>query len=109
MGKVMQGAVYVLVLVLAGFAWRLIYVHYAMTVIQQSVTNLGQQQQAIVRQQQERSLLLARQQHEALRLAVDERCIGGTVIRINGSVYTQDVGADGRPVHCAGQFRVTAR
>lgn len=61
--------------------------------------------QAQVRQQQ----LRAFRQAEDLRrrtLGTDERCVAGTVIQIRGSSYTQQLGADGRPVACSGRYRL---
>lgn len=73
--------------------------------VQQVQAAVAAQHQAQLRQQQ----LRAFQQAEDLRrraLAVDERCVGGTVIQIRGSSYTQRLGADGRPVACAGRYRL---
>lgn len=60
--------------------------------------------------------LFARRQAEAERqrlldlrrraLKVGERCIGGTVVEVNGSSYTQALGAQGRPVACSGRYRL---
>ena len=38
-----------------------------------------------------------------LPLRADERCLGGTVVRVSGSSYTQAIGPDGRPVGCSGR------
>lgn len=40
------------------------------------------------------------------RLAPSERCIGGTVVQVSGSTYTQASGPDGRPVACSGLYRL---
>lgn len=45
----------------------------------------------------------------ARTLAADERCIGGTVVRVNGSTYVQAAGSDGRPEVCEGRMRLRAR
>jgi hypothetical protein len=37
------------------------------------------------------------------QLRADQRCLAGTVVSVNGSAYTQDIGADGRPVRCSGR------
>lgn len=50
-------------------------------------------------EQQQRSL-------DARRLAPDEQCVGGSVVRIDGPSYTQVAGGNGRPVACAGRFRL---
>jgi hypothetical protein len=39
-------------------------------------------------------------------LAADERCVGGTVIQVRGTVYTQLLGANGRPQPCSGRYRL---
>ena len=41
-----------------------------------------------------------------LRLKGSERCIGGTVVQVSGSTYTQAIGPDGRPVACSGLYRL---
>lgn len=33
-----------------------------------------------------------------------ETCVGGVVVLVSGSTYTQTNGADGRPVRCAGGY-----
>lgn len=60
-------------------------------------------------QQQRRQAALQIQDMMARTLAADEQCIGGTVIRVNGSTYVQVSGADGRPEACAGRIRAAAR
>jgi hypothetical protein len=40
------------------------------------------------------------------QLSADERCVGGTVIQVRGAVYTQLLGADGRPQPCSGRYRL---
>lgn len=40
------------------------------------------------------------------RLDVGQQCIGGTVVNVKGSSYVQLAGAAGRPVRCAGQYRL---
>jgi hypothetical protein len=39
-------------------------------------------------------------------LAADERCVGGMVIQVRGTVYTQLLGANGRPQPCSGRYRL---
>jgi hypothetical protein len=41
-------------------------------------------------------------------LVIDERCVGGVVIRVNGTAYTQVPGSDGRPQACDGRTRLPA-
>ena len=48
-------------------------------------------------------------QPRLLPLLAGERCIGGMVVLVNGSTYTQAVDADGRVAHCEGQYRVMLR
>ena len=43
---------------------------------------------------------------QVLQLQPDEQCIGGTVVRVSGSSYTQVSGGSGRPVACAGRQRL---
>jgi hypothetical protein len=50
-------------------------------------------------EQQQRAL-------DARRLGQDERCVGGTVVVVSGSSYTQVAGAGGRPTACSGRFRL---
>ncbi len=63
----------------------------------------NQQHQAAALQAQ---TLRAQQRSAALTLNPDEQCIGGTVVRVIGSSYTQVLGAAGRPVACAGRQRL---
>lgn len=39
------------------------------------------------------------------QLRSNERCVGGTVITVEGASYTQALGPDARPVACSGQYR----
>jgi hypothetical protein len=41
--------------------------------------------------------------HERSRLQPNQRCIGGVVVQVQGSGYTQ-IGYPGRPAHCQGQY-----
>lgn len=41
----------------------------------------------------------AERRRQSVQLSADERCIGGAVVRVEGSTYTQ-VGSVGQPVHC---------
>ncbi|ULU25441.1 hypothetical protein [Dyella terrae] len=117
MPKFVQGLTVALVVTVGGLAWRLIYLHYATETITHTLNDFSQQQLEIARQQQERLLAgqRARQQQVmaeaeqrrlALQLAPDEQCIGGTVIQVKGSVYTQIAGAGGKPQACAGRQRL---
>ena len=117
MPKVLQGLIYAVAIGLAGLGFRLVYMHYAMETINEATTKFAEQQQAqaqqiqasalrIQQQQQQAAALLAEQRRQALQLAPDERCIGGTVVRVNGNSYTQVAGAGARPAACAGRQRL---
>lgn len=120
MPKLVQGLLMALVLAAGGVAWRLIYIHYATETIANSLDDFSRQQMEIARQQQARlaaeqrarqqqAMAEAEQRRLALQLAPDEQCIGGTVIQIHGSVYTQIAGAGGKPQACAGRQRLDGR
>lgn len=59
--------------------------------------------------QRRRQAVLQAQDAAARTLRSDERCVGGTVVRVNGSVYVQTLGADGRPEACQDRMRLRAR
>lgn len=61
--------------------------------------------QAQVRQQQEDAWVRT-QELKRRELATDERCVGGTVIRVSEASYTQVLGGDLRPVACSGAYRL---
>lgn len=72
---------------------------------------LDQQVHATLQQDQQRQAqqLQVRQQQQAMdvarrQLGANQRCIGGTVITVTGSSYTQVLGSGGRPVACSGEF-----
>lgn len=115
MGKVFQGLAVAIALVVLGLAWRFAMVFYAERSMQQAFEQLSEQQRVMaVRQQQQLLEQESRRRQDqqladaALRerrtLAVNQRCVGGTVITVIGTAYTQDTGEDGRPVHCAGNL-----
>jgi hypothetical protein len=61
-------------------------------------------------QQRARAYQAAQQRARAMdlqrrRLAINERCVGGTVIRVDGSSYTQVLDS-GHVVRCAGVYRL---
>jgi hypothetical protein len=59
------------------------------------------------RQEQRRQAVQTYQQsveRQRYVLSSSQRCIGGTVVTVNGTVYTQDISADGRPVRCSGNL-----
>jgi hypothetical protein len=45
----------------------------------------------------------AERRRQSAQLAPNERCIGGAVVRVEGSSYTQ-LGTLGQPVHCVDQL-----
>lgn len=124
MPKVLQGLIYAMALALVGLGFRLVYLRYALSTIEQAATHYADQQQVQVQrlqanaaqmhqellmreqQRQQAAALLAEQRRQALQLAPDERCIGGTVVRVNGNSYTQVAGAGARPAACAGRQRI---
>jgi hypothetical protein len=61
------------------------------------------QRRAVELSQQAESLRSMRERDRAL-LADDQRCIGGTVIAVKGSTYTQALGAGRMPIPCAGRL-----
>ena len=77
---------------------------------QQALDAFRQNAQQAVEQGQ-RAVRVSEQQREAdlwreldrARLGVDQRCIGGVVIQVQGNAYTQ-LGTISHPVHCSGDF-----
>lgn len=117
MPKVLQGLIYAVVIGLAGLGLRLVYMHYALETIHDATMKFAEQQQAQAQQlqrdlqvreqqRQQAALVVAEQRRQAMQLAPDERCIGGTVVRVNGNSYTQVAGAGARPAACAGRQRL---
>jgi len=66
-----------------------------------------QSQQQVAQQQEAAAYAASRQQEARIRdldsrvLTAEMRCVGGVVLRVQGSVYTQ-LGAVGDPVRCSG-------
>ena len=115
MGKVFQGLAVAAAFALVGVAVRIAIVVYAERSAQQAIEQFSEHQQAMaVHQQQALVEQEARRKQDqsiadaALRerktLASNQRCVAGTVITVNGTVYTQDIGVDGRPMHCSGNL-----
>lgn len=50
---------------------------------------------------QDQQTLYQRREWERRRLAANQRCVGGSVVEIQGSVYTQ-LGSIADPIHCSG-------
>lgn len=77
---------------------------------QQALDALRQNAQQAVEQgrrvvqvsEQQQAAEQAWQQHRR-RLAVNQRCVGGVVIQVQGNTYTQ-LGTIAQPVHCSGGF-----
>lgn len=102
MSKVFWGVLLAL-LVFSGIVFTL----FALGVVgvqaaQQEATRqwIADQKAAELARQQARAADLRRRQ-----LRPNERCVSGTIVRVEGSSYTQALGPDGRPVACVGQYR----
>lgn len=50
-----------------------------------------------------RAIEEAERRRRSFQLSGNQRCIGGVVIEVSGSSYTQ-LGSVGQPVHCVGQL-----
>lgn len=50
--------------------------------------------------------MIARLQPRRVPLAASERCVGGVIVYVNGSTYTQVLAADGKPERCEGDQRI---
>lgn len=120
MPKVLQGLIYAIAIGLAGLGFRLVYMHYALETINDVTAKFAEQQQAHAQQlqqdlqaheqrRQQAAMVLAEQRRQAAQLAPDERCIGGTVVRVSGNSYTQVAGVGARPAACAGRQRLDLR
>jgi hypothetical protein len=72
----------------------------------QSVVTAGQQAMArsaaASREWSRRQAQRARVESARYVLAADQRCVGGVVVQVRGSVYTQ-LGSISQPIHCAGR------
>ena len=108
MGKVFQGLAVAAAFALVGVAVRIAIVVYAERSAQQAIEQFSEhQQQALVEQEARRKqdqLIADAALRERKTLASNQRCVAGTVITVNGTVYTQDIGVDGRPMHCSGNL-----
>jgi uncharacterized protein HemX len=104
MGKVIQGLAVAAALALGGLVWRIVLIHEAEETMQHAILAASQQQQMAFEQQRQRELATQATERQRHVLADDQRCVGGTVITVRGTVYTQDTGQDGRPIHCSGSL-----
>jgi len=113
-GKIALGIVAAALLLLVGFiGYREFERQRDIAEAKEMMRSLGDYAQQAVQEGQRQRAVDARQRAEAAqralearRLAPDERCVGGTVIRVGGSSYTQVVGGDLRPVACSGAYRL---
>ncbi|UGB47225.1 hypothetical protein LQ772_08070 [Frateuria edaphi] len=112
-GKIALGIVAAALLLVVGFvSYREFERRRDIAEAQELIQSLTGYAQQALQEGQRQSALDARQRAEARqraldarRLAASERCVGGTVIRVEGASYTQALGPDGRPVACSGQYR----
>lgn len=79
--KVFRGVLYVASIVLAGVAWRLLWLHFA----QETMIEMADRQRSI--QQRQIEQLTAQSRHMMAAnpgrvLAANERCIGGSIVRV---------------------------
>ncbi|HEX7813583.1 hypothetical protein [Dyella sp.] len=95
--------------------WRLAVIYYAQYSAEQAIRQMSEQQQLaaqhLVDQQHAATVEREneRQQEQAKTLAArtlaqNQRCVGGTVITVNGNAYTQNLSMDGHPIHCSGSL-----
>lgn len=62
-----------------------------------------QQDQRQVADALARQAAYERSQQDRRRLALNQRCVGGVVVQVQGNVYTQ-LGTIAQPIHCDGLF-----
>lgn len=113
-GKIAAGIVLAAVVAVAGYVGynefsRRLDIREAREFVQQLGEQGRQTAQQFQLQVQRNSRNTAEMQERARlarRLSLSERCIGGTVIQVNGSTYTQAIEPDGRPVACSGIYRL---
>jgi len=58
---------------------------------------------AVLAQQRARQQHAARERHQRRVLASNQQCLGGAVVQIDGTTYTQ-LGSMANPVHCSGSL-----
>lgn len=89
--------------------WAVLAAHLVFTVLVILVIAFGVRFADFSRQQVIAQALV---DHESARvedlrrrkLSSDQRCVGATVVTVDGSRYTQAKGGDGRPVACSGRY-----
>ena len=113
-GKIAAGIVVAAVIAVVGFVgYSEFRRHRDIAEATEAFQQLSQQGQAMAQQFQQQAAADTRLQAEirerarrARMLAPSERCVGGTVVQVNGSTYTQAIGPDGRPIACSGRYRL---
>lgn len=70
---------------------------------QQRIAAISEQARQDFEAGQRQQAAFQRSQLERRRLASNERCVGGAVVRVQGNAYTQ-LGTIGQPVHCSGDL-----
>lgn len=75
----------------------------ALDAFQQNARRLTDQARSAVEGSGQRQATYQRWQQESRRLAVNQRCVGGSVVQVQGSTYTQ-LGTIECPIHCSGDF-----
>lgn len=79
--KIFRCVLYAASVVLAGVAWRLVYLHY----VQDTMMEMAERQQVTQQRQIEQLTAQARHMKAADSgrvLAANERCIGGAIVRV---------------------------
>lgn len=98
-------AVLCALLVFSGIMWLL----FALGVVGARAVANEESRQAVVELQQQTAMAEQQQrEHQRVQLARrqltgNQRCVGGVVVVVNGSSYTQ-LGTVGDPVRCSGQL-----
>ena len=113
-GKIALGIVAAALLLLVGFiAYREFERQRDIAQAQQLMQNLGDYAKQAIQDGQRQSAMDARQRAEARqrdldarRLSPTQQCLAGTVVEVSRSSYTQVAGVGGRPVACAGRYRL---
>lgn len=113
-GKIAAGIVLAAVVAVAGYVGCSEFSRKRdINEMQEALQRLDEQGQQAAQQLQLQVQRSARVQAEmqerarlARRLSPSERCIGGTVVQVSGSTYTQAIGPGGRPVACSGLYRL---
>ena len=75
----------------------------ALDAIGQNARRAVEQGQRAVQVSEQQSAAEQAWQRERRRLAMNQRCVGGVVIQVQGNAYTQ-LGSIAQPVHCSGEL-----